>query len=41
MSGRSVDPERPVENPEEFFGQQQVLRRIFARVEPSARSRWP
>jgi hypothetical protein len=26
------DPERPVEKPEEFYGQQQVLRRIFARV---------
>jgi hypothetical protein len=31
-SGRSVDPDKPVENPEEFYGQQQVLRRIFARV---------
>jgi hypothetical protein len=27
-----IDPEKPVENPQEFYGQQQVLRRIFARV---------
>ncbi len=27
-----VDPERPAESPQEFYGQQQVLRRIFARV---------
>ncbi len=26
------DPEKPVESPEEFYGQHQVLRRIFSRV---------
>jgi hypothetical protein len=32
MSPGAVDPERPAESPREFYGQQQVLRRIFARV---------
>ncbi len=27
-----IDPERPVEEPEEFLGQQNVLRRIFSRI---------